>query len=75
MPELNNNSSSVTIGFQLTDTVRKKINFLADTTLTNNASILKDVPLEVSESIKKLDEQRIAEEAFDAFVKANTETA
>jgi len=71
MPELNNNSSSVTIGFQLTDTVRKKINFLADTSLTINASILKDVPLEVSESIKKLDEQRIAEEAFDAFVKAN----
>lgn len=33
MPELNNNANSVTIGFVLTDAVKKKINFLHTTRL------------------------------------------
>ena len=31
MPELNNKNNSVTIGFVLTDAVKKKINFISDT--------------------------------------------
>jgi transcriptional regulator with XRE-family HTH domain len=66
MPELNNNANSVTLGFQLTDVVKKKIKFLKDGSLRNQEILMLE-QFDAPDSLKKLDEQKETEEAFLRF--------
>ncbi len=72
MPELNNNSNSVTIGFQLTDAVRKKINFLSDGVLNQNAAILSSIALENADDLKRENEMKAVEEAYFEFIQQHS---
>ncbi len=60
MPELNNNANSVTIGFVLTDAVKKKINFLSDPALAfDKMGTVNDLQYETPYALRKLREEEI----------------
>lgn len=59
MPELNNNANSVTIGFVLTDAVKKKINFLSDPALNFEKLGVTDLQYETPYALRKMREEEI----------------
>ncbi|HRP38979.1 MAG: helix-turn-helix transcriptional regulator [Chitinophagales bacterium] len=67
MPELNNNSNSVTIGFQITDALKKRIAFLNDKKLRENGALLGTYQFNSAE-VNMLEEKQKVIEAFNAFV-------
>ena len=69
MTELNNNNNSVTIGFALTDTVRRKIKFLSDKSL--DISKLGDISkneFEPVNELRKLKEQKEKEAELERLM-------
>lgn len=73
MPELNNNTNSVTIGFQLTESLKKKIQFLNDSTLINNGLQLGNYSNN-TEELQLIEEHKKITEAFNAFVEQQQTT-
>ena len=72
MPELNNNNNSVTIGFALTDAVKKKIKFLNDKAL--DISKLGDLnrnEFEAPLELRKLKEQKEKEAELERLIGNN----
>lgn len=67
MPELNNNSNSVTLGFLITESIKKKIAFLNDPLLLSNAAQLGAYQPN-SEELTVLEENKKVIESFNAFV-------
>lgn len=67
MPELNNNNNSVTLGFQLTESIKKKIAFLADNQLIENGKLLGEYSIN-TEELSQQEEMKKVSAAFDAFV-------
>ncbi len=59
MPELNNNANSVTIGFVLTDAVKKKVNFLNDPALNFNKLGVADLQYETPYALRKAREEEV----------------
>ena len=60
MPELNNNANSVTIGFVLTDAVKKKINFLNDSALKfEKLGPINELNYETPYALRKMREEEI----------------
>lgn len=70
MPELNNNANSVTIGFVLTDAVKKKINFLKDPALKfENLGHVAGQTYETPYALRKLREEEMRKAEYDRLAK------
>lgn len=70
MPELNNNANSVTIGFVLTDAVKKKINFLNDPSLKfTKLGAIGELNYETPFALKKMKEEETRQAEYDRLVK------
>jgi transcriptional regulator with XRE-family HTH domain len=76
MPELNNNANSVSIGFVLTDAVKRKISFLGDTHL-NYAKLAeaKDLELEAPLPLKKIREEEAKMDEYNKLAREVNEKA
>ncbi|HLP20424.1 MAG TPA: XRE family transcriptional regulator [Chitinophagales bacterium] len=73
MPELNNNANSITIGFVLTDAVRKKVNFLNDPALKfEKLGNLADLNYEMPYALRKVREEEIKRAEYDRLAKELT---
>ncbi len=71
MPELNNNANSVTIGFVLTDSVKKKIGFLSDPALNiEKLGPIADLHFEMPPALRKLRDEEIKQAEYDRLAKA-----
>jgi len=69
MPELNNNANSVTIGFVLTDTVKKKINFLQDPMLhIDKLGPINEYALETPLQLRKMREEEMRTQEYERLV-------
>jgi len=70
MPELNNNANSVTIGFVLTDAVKKKINFLSDPSLKfEKFGNTNDFHYETPYALRKMREEEMKRAEYDRLAK------
>jgi len=70
MPELNNNANSVSIGFVLTDTVKKKINFLNDASLKfEKLGNVSELHYETPHAIRKMREEEIKRAEYDRLTR------
>jgi hypothetical protein len=70
MPELNNNANSVTIGFVLTDAVRKKVNFLNDPALRfEKLGNIEDLHYETPFALRKIKEEEARQAEYDRLAK------
>ncbi|HWB64806.1 MAG TPA: XRE family transcriptional regulator [Chitinophagales bacterium] len=65
MPELNNNANSVTIGFVLTDAVKRKVAFLSDPALKiEKLGPMSEVHFETPAALRKMREEEIKEAEY-----------
>ncbi|MCW5909006.1 MAG: helix-turn-helix transcriptional regulator [Chitinophagales bacterium] len=70
MPELNNNANSVTIGFVLTDAVKKKVNFLNDPALNfDKLGPIEELNYETPFALRKLREEETKQAEYDRLVR------
>lgn len=70
MPELNNNANSVTIGFVLTDAVKKKINFLNDPALNiEKLGPISEVHFETPFALRKMRDEEMRQSEYDRLVR------
>ncbi len=70
MPELNNNANSVTIGFVLTDTVKRKINFLNDPALKfEKLGPITELHYEMPPALRKMRDEEIKQAEYDRLTK------
>jgi transcriptional regulator with XRE-family HTH domain len=70
MPELNNNANSVTIGFVLTDAVKKKINFLNDPSLNfEKLGNVTELHYETPHAIRKMRDEEIKLAEYNRLAK------
>jgi transcriptional regulator with XRE-family HTH domain len=70
MPELNNNANSVTIGFVLTDAVKKKVNFLNDTALRfEKLGNIEDLDYEMPFALRKIKDEETRQTEYDRLAK------
>ena len=70
MPELNNNANSVTIGFVLTDAVKKKINFLKDPALGfEKMGPVSELNFETAFALRKMRDEEIKQNEYNRLVK------
>lgn len=70
MPELNNNANSVTIGFVLTDAVKKRVNFLNDPALSfDKLGSIEELNYETPFALRKLREEEIKQAEYDRLVR------
>ena len=66
MPELNNNANSVTIGFVLTDAVKKKINFLNDPALKfEKLGPISELRYETPFALRKMRDEEIKQAEYE----------
>jgi len=69
MPELNNNANSVTIGFVLTDAVKKKINFLHDPALRiEKLGAINEFAFEAPLQLRKMREEEMRTKEYERLV-------
>lgn len=70
MPELNNNANSVTIGFVLTDAVKKKVNFLHDPALRfDKLGNIEDLDYETPFALRKIKDEETRQTEYDRLAK------
>ncbi|MDB5281311.1 MAG: helix-turn-helix domain protein [Bacteroidota bacterium] len=70
MPELNNNANSVTIGFVLTDSVKKKINFLNDPALNiEKLGPMSELHYETPIALRKMREEEVRQSEYDRLAR------
>jgi len=70
MPELNNNANSVSIGFVLTDAVRKKIRFLHDASLKiEKLGPLSELHFETPMVLRKIREEELRQAEYERLAK------
>jgi transcriptional regulator with XRE-family HTH domain/Zn-dependent peptidase ImmA (M78 family) len=70
MPELNNNANSVTIGFVLTDTAKRKINFLGDSALNiEKLGPISELHFEMPLALRKMRDDEIRQAEYDRLCK------
>ncbi len=70
MPELNNNANSVSIGFVLTDAVKKKINFLNDPALKfDKLGNIAELHYETPYALRKMRDEEMKKAEYDRLVK------
>ncbi len=66
MPELNNNANSVTVGFVLTEAVKKKINFLADPALKfDKLGPVNELNFETPLALRKMKDEETKQAEYD----------
>ncbi len=71
MPELNNNANSVTVGFVLTDAVKKKINFLRDPALKfEKLGPISELHYETPYALRKMRDEEMKRAEYDRLAKA-----
>ncbi len=77
MPELNNNANSVTIGFVLTDAIKRKINFLNDPALRfEKLGTVSDLYYETPFALRKIKEEEVKQSEYDRLARElNSSTA
>jgi hypothetical protein len=70
MPELNNNANSVTIGFVITDAVKRKVNFLNDPQLRiEKLGPISDLHFETPFALRKLRDEEIRQAEYDRLAR------
>jgi transcriptional regulator with XRE-family HTH domain/Zn-dependent peptidase ImmA (M78 family) len=70
MPELNNNANSVTIGFVLTDSAKKKINFLNDPALKiEKLGPIDDLHYETPLALRKMRDEEMKQAEYDRLAR------
>ena len=70
MPELNNNANSVSVGFVLTDAVKKKINFLNDPALQfDKLGKLSDLNFEMPYALRKMRDEEVKKAEYERLAK------
>jgi transcriptional regulator with XRE-family HTH domain len=70
MPELNNNANSVTIGFVLTDTVKRKINFLQDPSLKfEKLGNISELHYETPPALRKMRDEETKQAEYERLAK------
>ncbi len=70
MPELNNNANSVTVGFVLTDAVKKKINFLSDSALKfEKLGPISELNYETPPALRKMRDEEVKQSEYERLVK------
>lgn len=70
MPELNNNANSVTVGFVLTDAVKKKINFLNDPALKfEKMGVSGELNYETPFALRKMRDQEMKQAEYERLSK------
>lgn len=70
MPELNNNANSVTIGFVLTDAVKKKISFLNDASLKfEKLGNISELNYETPYALRKMRDEEVKKAEYERLVK------
>ena len=76
MPELNNNANSVTIGFVLTDSVKKKINFLSDPALNiEKLGPIAELHFETPPALRKIRDEEMKQSEYERLAKEVQSTA
>ncbi len=70
MPELNNNANSVTVGFVLTDAVKKKIAFLSDPALKfEKLGAIGELSYETPYALRKMRDEEVKRAEYDRLAK------
>ncbi len=70
MPELNNNANSVTIGFVLTDAVKKKVAFLSDASLKfEKLGPVNELNFETPLALRKIREEETRQTEYERLTK------
>jgi hypothetical protein len=70
MPELNNNANSVTVGFVLTDAVKRKINFLGDAALNiEKLGPISELHFEMPMALRKMRDDEIRQAEYDRLAR------
>jgi XRE family transcriptional regulator, fatty acid utilization regulator len=70
MPELNNNANSVSIGFVLTDAVKRKINFLNDPALRfDKLGNIAELHYETPPALRKMRDEEMKQAEYDRLAK------
>lgn len=70
MPELNNNANSVTIGFVLTDSVKRKIHFLGDPALNfDKLGPVNELHFETPFALRKMKEEETRQSEYERLVR------
>ena len=76
MPELNNNANSVTVGFVLTDSVKKKISFLNDPALKiEKLGPIAELHFETPFALRKMRDEEMKQAEYDRLSKVVQQTA
>ena len=76
MPELNNNANSVTIGFVLTDSVKKKISFLNDPVLNiEKLGPIAELHFETPFALRKIRDEEMKQAEYERLSKAVQQSA
>ena len=69
MPELSNNANSVTLGFLLSDAVKKKIKFLGDSSLRfNKLGDVNELHFETPFALKKMRDEEVKQAEYNRLV-------
>lgn len=70
MPELNNNANSVTIGFVLTDAVKRKVSFLHDPALKfDKLGPVEELQFETPFALRKLKEETTRQQEYERLTR------
>lgn len=70
MPELNNNANSVTIGFVLTDAIKRKVNFLNDPALRfEKLGTVSDLYYETPLALRKIKEEEVKQNEYNRLAR------
>jgi hypothetical protein len=70
MPEMNNNANSVTIGFVLTDAVKRKVAFINDPALKfEKMGTVNDLHFEVPAALKKMRDEETKQSEYNRLSK------